>query len=138
MNKTIKEFCKTTAIDISERKLMNIDEVATMLEVRILASLLDFISEYSSIEEKKYLDLLNIQKQNKVGSQKYNEIAYKLTAVKAKKAAANRAINNIKRDDKYEMLKQWIIDKYGESEFKMFTKEKYPVSPIYSTTTKNN
>lgn len=111
MDSQIKEFAKQIAKEISELSIMDIDSVALMIEVRMKSSMLDFVNEYSTKEEGEYLKLLKEQSKNKMGTKQYNELSYRLTEAKARKAAANRASNNIRREDNYEKLKSWVITK---------------------------
>jgi hypothetical protein len=134
MESQIKKVAKEIAKEIAERpRIMDIDSVATMIEMRIKLSMLDFVSEYSTKEEGEYLQLLTLQSKQKVGTPEYNKIAYKLTEAKAKKAAANRAVNNISHENKYQELKKWFIEKYGRETFDTFISEKASQFPIYST-----
>lgn len=123
MESKIKEFSQDIAKEISERSIMDIDAVAMMIETRIKASMLDFVNEYSTKEETQYLRLLNIQSQQRVGSKEYNEVAYKLTAAKARKAAANRAANCLKREDTYDKFKSWVAARHGKDEVDLFISE---------------
>lgn len=133
MESQIKKFATAIAKEISERSIMDIDNVALMLEVRIKSSMIDFLNEYSTKEEKEYLKLLTEQSKNKIGTAKYNELAYKLTFAKAKKAAANRAVNNIKREDNYEKLKSWVIERFGRDVYDVFVADEMEKTPVYST-----
>lgn len=123
MDTQIKKFANQIAKEILERSIMDVDSVALMIEVRLKSSMLDFVNEYSTKEEGEYLKLLAEQSKNKIGSKQYNEIAYKLTFAKAKKAAANRTQNNLLRIGKYDKLKKGLIAKHGRETFDAFLSE---------------
>jgi len=112
--KSVEKLAEELANEISERKIFDIDDVKQLISIRFRSGLFDFLSELSSVEEKEYLIALDQQSRNKIGSTQYIALGYKLSALKAKKASVNRAINNVKRDDKLERLKKFVNDKFGE------------------------
>lgn len=134
MDSQIKKFANEIANEIAGLKMIDVEGLSVMIEVRIKSNMLNFVNEYTTKEELEYLRLINEQSKNKLGTPKYNETAYKLTAAKARKTAANRAANNVKRKDDYESLKKWVKQKYGEEAFEEFTTLKSNELPIYSTT----
>lgn len=123
MESKIKEFSNEIAKEIAQRSIMDVNDVSLMISVRIKNAMPDFIEEYSSKAEKEYLKLLNEQSKNKVGTKEYNQLAYKLTIAKSKKATANRALNNFRRKDNYGNLKEWVVEKYGKHALDEFVKE---------------
>ena len=119
----IKDFSESLAKEITERSIISAKEISGLIEVRIKMSMKEFVSEYSTKSEREYLELLEKQSKCTVGSPEYNVNAYKLTQAKAKKAEANRAKNNMQREDNYKKLKDYVIDNYGRPVFDDFVYE---------------
>lgn len=115
-----KDFSESLAKEITERSIISAKEISGLIEVRIKMSMKDFVSEYTTKAERDYLELLEKQSKLKVGSPQYNVNAYELTRLKAKKAEANRAKNNLQREDNYQKLKDYVIENYGRSVFDDF------------------
>lgn len=133
MDNSIKEFAKDIAKEISERSIMDVDNVALMIEVRLKSSMIDFVSEYSVKEEKEYLKILEQQSKTKRGSRQYVELGYKLALAKSKKSAANRTANNLRQTDIYSRFKSWITQKYGREVVDEFISSELTPTPIYTT-----
>lgn len=112
-NEKIKDFSKEISEEIISRHSFNKEEIELLITIRLRQSLLSIINEYSTKEEAEYLRLLSEQMKHKVGSKEYNAIAYSLTFAKAKKASANRAANNVRREDNYQELKDFVKNKFG-------------------------
>lgn len=132
MSQTIKTISAEIAHEIADMKMLDINNVSKMIEMRIKMALYSIVSEYSTKEEQDYIDLLNEQSRHYVGSKRYNEIAYKITQTKFKKKLANRMLNNMMQDHKYGMFKDYIINRYGREVFDDFINETMPhEAPIY-------
>lgn len=110
-NKTIERFAHNLAKEISDRPSFDIAEIETLIAVRVQSVMFEIMNQHALNEEKEYLALLNEQSQYKAGSEKYNKTAYKLSIAKSKKAIANRAANNVGRDDNFSKMKIFLISK---------------------------
>ncbi|MDA3614678.1 hypothetical protein [Polluticaenibacter yanchengensis] len=120
MESKIKILSTQIAKAISERSIFEINNIAVLIEVSIKEEMEELVSEYASIEERRYLKLLTEQSKNKPGSREYVKLGYELSLAKAKKAAANRAVNNIKRTESHERLRNWVIQKYGIEDYREY------------------
>jgi hypothetical protein len=118
--KLITEFSNSLAKEISERKIYDIAEITTLIKMRLEFVLRDLMTAYSTQAETEYMNMLNQQSKNKIGSLEYIKLGYKLAAAKQKKASANRAANNMGREDDYHNLKQFILSEYGEEALTKF------------------
>ncbi len=114
---SIDMFCKNLSQEISERNIMDLSEISMLLKIRINDNLKLFIEHLSSKEEQKYINLLDKQSRNKLGSKEYISIGYELSKAKINKSIANRALNEVKREDNLEKVKKYIIENFGEDKY---------------------
>jgi len=129
----IRKFSKELAEEIASLTMIDIDGISMLLQVRIKSSLLLFIKDYSIETTKNYYDLVKQQGKNKVGSKEYRELGYAISDAKFKMKQANVAQNNVKRDDKYSKLLNYVLEKYGQDVVNNFHAECEIPLPIYST-----
>lgn len=116
----IQAMALVLALDLKEKNHFDVGEISTMIEVRLKMHLPDILKSVSEQEELKYLSFLREQQSLRIGSPRYNEVAFELSQLKVAKAQANRAANNVAKINKFELLKSFVIDKLGEGEFKAF------------------
>jgi len=135
--KIITDFSESLANEIAQRKIYDLEEISILIQTRTRFLLRDMMNEYSTEAEKEYLKLLDQQSKNNLNSTAYVQMGYKLSAAKQRKAAANRAANNMGRDDDYQKLKDFIINKFGEEVLNDFYNQDAPEMPdkfpIYRT-----
>ena len=135
--KIITEFSEQLAKEIAERKIYDFAEISSLIEVRTKFCIRDLMREYSTQAESDYIKLLEEQSKNRIGSTAYISLGYKLSAAKQKKAAANRAANNMGREDDYENLKRFVSHKFGKEALNDFFNQDAPEIPkklpIYRT-----
>jgi len=136
-NKTLTEFSGKLAEEISDRKIYDITEISNLIQVRTKFVLRDIMNEFSTEAELHYLKLLDEQSKNRLNSPEYVQLGYKLAAAKQRKSAANRAANNMGREDDYQRLKNFVSDKFGVESLNEFLNEKAPripkKTPVYKT-----
>lgn len=116
----ITDFANSLAQEIAQRQIFDVNEIASMIKVRTNFAIRELMNEYTTESEKEYMNLVYQQSRQRVGSKEYIEFGYKLAALKHKKAAANRAANNLKRQDDYQLLKNFVIDKFGDDVYNEF------------------
>jgi len=112
--KLITEFSSSLAKEISERKIYDLQEVSLLIKLRLDFVLRDLMNQYSTEAEIEYISLLTQQSKNRIGSKEYIQLGYKLAAARQKKSSANRAANNMGREDDYQRLKNFISSEYGD------------------------
>jgi hypothetical protein len=112
MTKTIiSELSDNLSKEISERKIYDLEEISNLIKVRVSFGMRDLIREHSTNEEVEYMKLLREQSKNRIGSNQYISTGYKLAEAKQKKSSANRAANNMGREDNYLKLQNFIRSK---------------------------
>lgn len=135
--KIITDFSEQLAKEIAERKIYDFAEISSLIQVRTKFLLRDMMSEYSTQAERDYLKLLDEQSKNRLNSAAYVQMGYKLSAAKQRKAAANRAANNMGREDDYQKLKNFVSHKFGKEALNDFfnkdVSEMPEKLPIYRT-----
>ncbi len=109
----ISDFSDNLAKEISGRNIFDLQEISLLIRMRTHNVLHSLMDEYSTKAEIDYRRLLEQQSKNRPGSQDYIIMGYRLSQAKQKKASANRAANNIRKEDEFELLKQFIIGKFG-------------------------
>ncbi len=122
-SKAIRDCAATLAKEISNRKLVDLEETAILIEFLFNNCLVEFVKEYTSHGEKEYFDLLQQQSKNRPGSEAYVSMGYKLAAAKHKKASGNRILNEVRQESKYTYLKEFVVNKYGQEAFNQFVEE---------------
>lgn len=113
-SQSIEHCALALAKEITERKFCDVEEIKTLISVRFKDTLIDFIKEQSSFEEKEYIKLLEIQSKNKIGSSNYFEIGMKLSLQKHKKAITNRLHHNVKQNHQVIHLRKYVVEHFGE------------------------
>lgn len=127
--KVIKEFSKELAKEISERKIYDLSEVVSLIEVRTKFCIIDLMREYSTQAEIDYNNLLEEQSKNRIGSPAYISLGYKISSAKQRKSSANRAANNMGRKDDYQRLKNFVSHKFGNEALNDFFNQDAPEIP---------
>lgn len=113
----IKKIANELATNICELKMISIASVSEIIELKLKISLTDILKEKLTIEEREYIKLIELQSTQKIGSIEYIKTGYKLNALKNKKSAANRVLNELKSETKYKRAKTFIVDNYGLEKF---------------------
>lgn len=121
--KIITDFSEQLANEISQRKIYDFKEISNLIKVRTKFALRNIMNEYSTDAELEYLKLLNQQSKNKINSADYVKMGYKLSVAKHRKASANRAVNNMGRNDDYQRLKNFVSHKFGAESLNEFFNE---------------
>ncbi len=111
--KSIDDFAKQLAKEISERPSFDIEEIVTLIAVRVNDAMMTFVGEHSINLEKEYQALLKEARTYKINTPKYIDIGYRIAEIKSKKSLANRAHHNVDQDQKYYQLQKFIKEKYG-------------------------
>jgi hypothetical protein len=107
----IQEFAEEITTDIISRHRFDKNEIEVMIAVKLKSTIISIINDSISSLERNHLALLTEQSKHKIGSSKYIELGFKLAISKAKKGAANKAINELRRKEKIERENlQTIID----------------------------
>lgn len=111
--KTINKCAEDLAVEISQRRVFNIEEIKTLIVIKFKESIVDFIKEYATQDENSYQSLLLKQSKNRVGSKEYVSLGYELAAAKHRKATTNRVLNEIKKESKLTLLIEFVAEAYG-------------------------
>lgn len=114
MSNIIEDLSKSIAREIIERPNFEVEEISTIIMVRIKDSLMDILLENVQKEEAKYMKLLIEQSKLRVGSRDYVKLGYKLSIAKHKKSIANRAVHNQRKINKLNVALEYIKDNYKE------------------------
>lgn len=114
MKKVITDFSEQLAREIAERNVYDINDIAALIESRVNMCVRDIVDEYTTQAEMEYMRLLDRQSKNKIGGTEYILLGYKIAAAKQKKAAANRASNNMRKEDEYSRLKDFVEINFGK------------------------
>lgn len=136
MEGKIKQIAGVIARKVAAGGVMNVDDTAEMIAATIKLSMPDILEEFSTIEEKAYTKLLQQAQSLRVGSKEYLEVGYKLSLLKKRKATANRAANNVRREDNYSRLRHFIVDDYDPAiiaAFEAIPETKPEPQKVYST-----
>ena len=135
--KIITDFSESLANEIAQRKIYNIEGISILIEVRTKLLIRDLMNEYSTEAEKDYLKLLDQQSRNRINTNAYVQMGYKLAAAKQRKASANRAANNMGKEDDYQRLKNFVSHKFGREAINdFFNQDAHEIPdklPIYRT-----
>jgi hypothetical protein len=121
----IQNFAIQLANEISERNIMNIDEVATMIAIRIKIKMPDFVKENATYEESEYIRLIQELRRMRPNTPQWYEQNYKISLAKHRKANANRAVHNAvnqKCFSKNNGIRTFIIDNHGQEAWDMLVK----------------
>lgn len=112
--KIITRLSEDLAKEIASRNVCDVSDISVLIGVQVRFALRDIVDEYTTAEELEYQRLLEAQSKLRPHSQKYVMSGYKLALAKQKKAAANRAANNLKRQDACSILKEFISTEHGK------------------------
>lgn len=110
----IHELTSQIVSGVLESPRLERKELEEMVLSKIKISLLSIVLEYSAKEDVEYFRMLQEQSKYRVGTMEYNKIGQQLSILKFKKAAANRAIHNVKKDVNYKLLRNYCIEKLGD------------------------
>jgi hypothetical protein len=114
MKDIIEQLSDSIAKEIITRPNFDVNEISTIIKVRIKDSLLDILLENVQKEEANYLKLLIKQSELKYGSREYVKYGYDLSIAKHKKAVANRAVNNIRNTTKLGIAVNFIKENFKD------------------------
>jgi len=123
MNEQLKKVANQIATELVEMPSLDIDNLKLSIQVKIKEMIISLMDENTTKEELLYLDLMEKQHKAKYGTKQYFDITHKMTMQKYKKAKANRAANNIRKQICYDTLRWWVINNYGEESFTKYLNE---------------
>lgn len=118
--KAIERVSAEIANEIKDRNYFDMESVSALIKMRIHGALHEMAQEFATKEEINYLRLVEKQKRLPKGSAEYYEIGHQLQFAKHAKSSANRLANNLKKEDRYTKLKEYIIDLFGKEILKDF------------------
>jgi len=110
-----KRFANEIANEIISRTSFDLEEISLLIQVRLKQHVVEIMTEYSSKEENEYLKLLTQQKGLHPRSTRYIELGYDLAIARKRLASVNRALNNIKKESRYEFLRDYVLNTFGEN-----------------------
>lgn len=113
--KSVDHCADALAREISTRRIFDIEEVKTLIAVRIKSALPDILDENSINVQNEYDRLLAQSRKVKLGSPEYIMLGYELARAKAALKKSNRLLNHIRKDQANESLRAFVLEKYGES-----------------------
>ena len=133
MKVNTKEFSKELAKEIANRSFADIDGISILIDTRIKSSLLSLIEDCTTREEDEYIRLTAMQSKCQKGSDEYKSIGFLIHNSKMKKAIANRAINEMKREAAQESFRAYIDKTFGAQVYKDFISERKGENKLNTT-----
>lgn len=129
----LRDFSKDLTNQISELRVLDVNELAFTIEMRVKLFIKDLVNEYATDAEIEYQKQKAELMKHKHGTSGYLIAANKLSVIKDRKKLANRAANDDKRKDEYDGFKTFIKERFGQSildEWFSFNQEKK--EPVFS------
>jgi hypothetical protein len=107
------------AKEISQRNVINVDEIKALIKTRINGALSSIMQEYSNIHEEEYIKAVKTAKEA-FGTKDYVRLGLKVAELKQKRTAANRVMCELRKDKKYIALKDFVIERFGKEVYNEF------------------
>ena len=118
----LRNYATYLSNEIANRGTYNVSETETLIFITMQEAYADMIKSIALYETEEYSKLLKIQQTLKLGSRAYIEHSYKLSIAKDKKKQANKALNDLHNNSKYNQLRDFVIKRFGQEamdEFKI-------------------
>jgi hypothetical protein len=100
----IEKYASALSGELAEVRIYDSEKVIPIIITHFKLANRALLEYQMSDYERQHLKVMEEISEHRVGSSKYVELSYKLAALKPLKAAANRMLNNEKRNDKCALL----------------------------------
>ena len=120
INALLDAFALCLADELSEKRLFEKKEIATMLKTRTWSVLHDTLAQ--SIDDNETLRIALVAEYNNklTHSGRKKQVAVMLANLNVEMEAAKKSKHAIQRQMDYDALKAWLIAKYGKAVFTEF------------------
>lgn len=110
----LEKYSSALSSEIAQERMYDGEKVKGLIKTYFKMAFKDMMLDYVSDIDKQYIAIVTEMANHKIGSQKYVELGFKLSALKPLKATANRIHNNEKRMDRCAELEAELTKQSNE------------------------